>query len=297
MGTFLHGHSPLSGWKRIALLFWITIATIQFTFTAPLASTKSIPGPENRVRKIFSLAAQSHQPHPSQVSQPQRQRPPPPPKIASDELLGLESETLSLSPISKSYQGGPGAMWQGEDLSVDPYTTGNTYAKAEQLEFDLPGSYSVAPSGSTNGQQLPAVIVDGSEPPATQSLSNVGGLNAASPITWVNETVTNEDALAYEKGAPGWIEGKAPQLSASDAEGTVTAKFDGVDGNVMVDRKLSVMTYPKSLMQALRQSAVAAENGYAIRWEVPDLNQANRATNMFNQLGIKNIQVVIVPTK
>jgi len=100
---------------------------------------------------------------------------------------------------------------------------------------------------------------------------------------------------AYEKGAPGWIEGKAPQLSASDAEGTVTAKFDGVDGNVMVDRKLSVMTYPKSLMQALRQSAVAAENGYAIRWEVPDLNQANRATNMFNQLGIKNIQVVIVP--
>jgi hypothetical protein len=104
---------------------------------------------------------------------------------------GPESETLSLSPISKSYQGGPGAMWQGEDLSVDPYTTGNTYAKAEQLEFDLPGSYSVAPSGSTNGQQHPAVIVDGSEPPATQSLSNVGGLNAASPITWVNETVTN----------------------------------------------------------------------------------------------------------
>jgi filamentous hemagglutinin len=65
----------------------------------------------------------------------------------------------------------------------------------------------------------------------------------------------------------------------------------------MVDRKLSITTFPKSQMQALRQSAVAAENGYSVRWEVPNQSEATRALNMFEQLGIKNIQVVIVPNQ
>ena len=55
-------------------------------------------------------------------------------------------------------------MWQGEDVSVDPYAAGNPYAKAEQLEFDLPGSYSVNASAPVAGQQLPAVTVTASQP-------------------------------------------------------------------------------------------------------------------------------------
>lgn len=113
------------------------------------------------------------------------------------------------------------------------------------------------------------------------------------PIEWVNEGHGNPAAAAYEAGAAGHVPGKAPRLSATDAEGTVTAKFDGVDGGTMVDRKLSVTTFPKSERQMLRQSATAAENGYGVRWEVPTAAEQARAQKMAESLGVKNIDVQV----
>ncbi|MBV8176566.1 MAG: hypothetical protein JO151_18650 [Verrucomicrobia bacterium] len=81
--------------KRITLYFWLAIAAVQLLFAARLAPAKSAFVPENRTWQIFPLAAQAHQLNPSQVSEPQRQRPPPPLKTALGELLGPESETLT----------------------------------------------------------------------------------------------------------------------------------------------------------------------------------------------------------
>jgi hypothetical protein len=122
-----------------------------------------------------------------------------------------------------------------------------------------------------------------------------GGDGAAKrgPIEWANEGHGNPAAAAYEAGAAGHVPGKAPRLSATDAEGTVTAKFDGVDGGTMVDRKLSVTTFPKSERQMLRQSATAAENGYGVRWEVPTSAEQARAQKMVESLGVKNIDVQV----
>jgi hypothetical protein len=82
-------------------------------------------------------------------------------------------------------------------------------------------------------------------------------------------------------------------LSATDAEGTVTAKFDGVDGGTMVDRKLSVTTVPKSERRMLRQSATAAGNGYGVRREVPTAAAQARAQKTTESLGAKNIDMQV----
>jgi hypothetical protein len=128
-------------------------------------------------------------------------------------------------------------------------------------------------------------------------LPGAGTVRAAKrgQIEWVNEGHGNPAAAAYEAGAPGHVPGKAPRLSATDAEGTVTVKFDGVDGATMVDRKMSVTTFPKSERQMLRQSATAAENGYGVRWEVPTAAEQARAQKMAESLGVKNIDVQVKP--
>jgi hypothetical protein len=47
--------------------------------------------------------------------------------------VGPESETLSVSNFPKGYQGGPGAQWIGENLTLHPYAAN----QAQQLEFDF----------------------------------------------------------------------------------------------------------------------------------------------------------------
>ena len=70
-------------------------------------------------------------------------------------------------------------------------------------------------------------------------------------------------------------------------------KFDGVDGEVMVDRKVSIVTTQKAMDQALRQSDVLRQNGLMGRWEVPNAAQQTRAINMLNKLNVNNITVVV----
>ncbi|MBR8657424.1 hypothetical protein KDH83_29325 [Achromobacter sp. Marseille-Q0513] len=75
---------------------------------------------------------------------------------------------------------------------------------------------------------------------------------------------------------------------------TRLVKFDGVDGNVLVDRKISVLMTSKSKDQALRQSEVLDQNGLTARWEVSTQAQENRAQKMFDELGVKNISVKMI---
>jgi filamentous hemagglutinin len=72
-------------------------------------------------------------------------------------------------------------------------------------------------------------------------------------------------------------------------------RFDGESPGLLIDRKLAVVTTPKAMNQALRQSAALRQNGLRGMWEVPDAAQAARARNMFTRLGIDNIDVRVVP--
>lgn len=130
-------------------------------------------------------------------------------------------------------------------------------------------------------------------------------LNKASDeiqIKWVDENAgMSQRARNYNDSATGarsnvdTQKGQAPTIDRIDANGNnKPVRFDGVDGNVMIDRKISVVTTQKAKDQALRQSEALKNNGMTGRWEVPNQAQANRAQKMFDELGIKNIEVKIV---
>jgi len=89
---------------------------------------------------------------------------------------------------------------------------------------------------------------------------------------------------------------QAPSIERTLPDGSKKpVRFDGLDGDVLIDRKTSVVTTSKAKEQALRQSQSLKENGMTARWEVPTQTQANRAEKMFRELGIENITVKVVP--
>jgi filamentous hemagglutinin len=112
----------------------------------------------------------------------------------------------------------------------------------------------------------------------------------------VNEPPSSPEAQSYQSGAAGAQEGKAPALRYTDAAGKVKrVKFDGVDGDVLIDRKLSVVRTPKAQRQVLRQSQALSQNGLKGRWELPTEGMAQQARNLFKKLGVTNIDVKVVP--
>ncbi|OCQ54734.1 hypothetical protein Ppb6_00098 [Photorhabdus australis subsp. thailandensis] len=130
-------------------------------------------------------------------------------------------------------------------------------------------------------------------------------LNKASDeikVKWVDENVSmSQRAKGYNDSASGarsnieTKKGQAPNIDRIDTDGkNKPVRFDGVDDNVMIDRKISVVTTRKAKDQALRQSDALKRNGMTGRWEVPNQTQANRAQKMFDELGIKNIEVKVV---
>jgi len=124
---------------------------------------------------------------------------------------------------------------------------------------------------------------------------------ASSKVKWVDENAgmssrarDYNDSATGARSNPATQSGQAPALERTMPDGsTRLVKFDGVDGNVLVDRKISVVTTSKSKDQALRQSEVLSQNGLTARWEVPTQAQANRAQKMFDELGIKNISGMV----
>lgn len=125
---------------------------------------------------------------------------------------------------------------------------------------------------------------------------------SAKRTVWVEENAgMSQKARDYNDSASGARSnpdtkmGLAPALERKMSDGSVRlVKFDGVDGEIMVDRKISVVTTDKAKDQALRQSEALNQNGLTGRWEVSSDAQATRAIKMLNDLGISNIQVKVV---
>jgi filamentous hemagglutinin len=121
-------------------------------------------------------------------------------------------------------------------------------------------------------------------------------------VTWVDENVGLRGlAKDYNDSAMGarsnilTRSGQAPALERIMPDGTTRiVKFDGVDGSIMIDRKLSIVTTSKAQAQALRQAEVLSQNGLTGRWEVPTVAQQTRAVKMLNNLNISNISVKVV---
>jgi len=104
-----------------------------------------------------------------------------------------------------------------------------------------------------------------------------------------------EDSAIGARSNPVTRSGQAPQLTRKLTDGTERpVRFDGLEGDVLIDRKLSVVTTKKAQNQAVRQSEALSQNGYRGRWEVPNESQKRRAESMFKKLDINNISVRVV---
>ncbi len=121
-------------------------------------------------------------------------------------------------------------------------------------------------------------------------------------VRWVDEAASmSAEARAYQSGAAGartsvaTKKPQAPEITYKKPNGSEGAlRMDGQEAIQLIDRKISVTTFPKSKQQALRQSQALEQNGLTGVWEVPNAAEVARAQKMFNELGIKNIEVRVV---
>ena len=124
------------------------------------------------------------------------------------------------------------------------------------------------------------------------------------PAKWVDENAhMSQEARDYQDSVHGARSNRvtkspqAPEIEYRAPDGsTEKVRFDGVEGEAMIDRKKAVTTFPKSQKQALRQSEALRQNGLTGVWEVPSAAEATRATRMLTKLKIDNITVRVVKT-
>jgi hypothetical protein len=147
-------------------------------------------------------------------------------------------------------------------------------------------------------------IVPGAVAAKISAVRRAGAAAANGPpsVVWVDEFAGFKGvAKDYNDSAMGarsnvlTHRGQVPALERTMPDGTTRlVKFDGVDGDAMIDRKWSIMTTRKAKNQALRQSEVLAQHGLTGIWEVPTRSQQTRARKMLSALSVTNIEVKVV---
>lgn len=99
----------------------------------------------------------------------------------------------------------------------------------------------------------------------------------------------------YSDAAPGARPGYALVLMLTLPDGSKQpVRFDGIEGDYVIDRKWSIVDGACGWDQALRQSAVLEEHRLFATWEVPNPQQKVRAVALLRKLGIRNIKVRMV---
>lgn len=122
------------------------------------------------------------------------------------------------------------------------------------------------------------------------------------PVVWVDETLgvkgvakDYNDAAMRAHSDVVTRRAQVPALERTMPDGTKRpVKFDGLDGEYMIDRKWSVVTAPKAKEQALRQSEALSQHNMIAFWEVPNMTEKNIALKMLSKLKITNIFVRVV---
>ena len=106
-------------------------------------------------------------------------------------------------------------------------------------------------------------------------------------------------AAEYEAGAanPGRAQGQVPALQYDNPfGGRDLVRFDGIEGNTLIDRKLSFYSSEKGKLALQRQSEALTQNpGFKARIEVPTEVKKTRVLKYLRDLRIDNIEVKVVP--
>lgn len=115
-------------------------------------------------------------------------------------------------------------------------------------------------------------------------------------IGWVKETIKSDKPWkSYNDSAAGARSGHAPTLTRTMPDGSRRpVKFDGVQGDYVIDRKWSVRNMANARAQVLRQSEVLAQNRLIGLWEVPTPVQKVKALKLLRRMNVGNIHVKVV---
>ncbi len=131
---------------------------------------------------------------------------------------------------------------------------------------------------------------------STQAVGHVG---------WAREgggpyaNAARQRAFEYESRTPGARtdpqtgQSLVPRLSMPGLNGDVTAKFDGLSGDEIIDRKNNVLPFTSNSMvdEARRQAGVSAYHGLQAVWEVPNDTVKAKANRWLSDAGVSNIKV------
>jgi hypothetical protein len=108
------------------------------------------------------------------------------------------------------------------------------------------------------------------------------------------------NAYAFQSGTSGArssvLTGRsqAPYLQFVDDAGKVIgAKFDGVKGLELIDRKINPFFSAKAANEATRQAAVARRYGLQAVWELPNQTAVDAANRFLQRNNISDILVRI----
>jgi hypothetical protein len=115
-------------------------------------------------------------------------------------------------------------------------------------------------------------------------------------IGWVKETTGSKKPWKpYNDTATGARPGQAPTLMRTMADGSKRpVKFDGIQGDYVIDRKWKVVDAPNARAQLLRQSEVLAEHRLIGTWEVPTPAQKTKALKLLKKMNVTNIHVKVI---
>ncbi len=115
-------------------------------------------------------------------------------------------------------------------------------------------------------------------------------------IGWVKETLKRDEPwTAYNDSATGARPGQAPTLTRTMPDGSKRpVKFDGIQGEYVIDRKWGIRDAPHAREQILRQSQVLAQHRLIGTWEVPNPVQMAKAQKLLKKLNVTNIKVRVV---
>lgn len=119
----------------------------------------------------------------------------------------------------------------------------------------------------------------------------------APKIKMVKEVLPKQSKpwIDYNNGAKGAKLDQAPALMRTMPDGSLRpVKFDGIDGDYVIDRKLKVVDAPHAREQLMRQSEVLAQHRLTGTWEVPNQKQNIKALKLFEKMKVRNIKVRIV---
>ena len=110
-----------------------------------------------------------------------------------------------------------------------------------------------------------------------------------------NESMSPQ-AQAYEDAVAGGKPGQVYRVPYDNPNprGRPHVDFDGLQGNLPVDAKLSVVTRPKSVNQAMRQAESLAQNDAYGVWKVTSLKEAQRARKVLQKANAEQRIFIVV---